>query len=64
MEQRQEGEEHVKHVVPQRINTTPDSLLALKKKSHTANTVHLSASVRSDDSTTWLEVHMKQSNFE
>lgn len=56
-----EGEEHVKHVVPQRINTTPDSLIALKKKKpYTTNTVHLSASVCSDDSTIWLEVHEKQ----
>lgn len=63
MKEREEGEQQVKHVVPQRVSTTPDRLLALKNP-HTANTVHISANICSDDSTTWLEVHMKQNNFE
>lgn len=41
------------------INTTTDTLLAIKK-TYTAKIIHLRASVRSDGSAPWLGVHMNR----
>lgn len=40
------------------INTTANTLLAIKKNPYAAKIVQLSASVCSDGSTAWLGVHM------